>query len=342
MDTSRKGFIATVCFLDHRDDVGRTTVIVAPQWGANVIGFAYQQKDWAWPIPILEAVDPATIAMKPTSYGMPILAPTPGRVGRNQSGVFTYRGRRYNVKPARHGFLRNLLWAVAEQDETSVSCVVDVNPPVVPAEGEAFPFDFRAVYDVEVGPGALSCKLRLINTGQSTQPLNVGWHPYLHSTGPCTVRIPARSRWELDGEQEPTPTGEIREVAGPDDFRDGRSLGPNEHWDDVFTDLSSEEGHVSCWLEGDAAVLAKDGKQLTYRVRRGINMDTPSGRVRPLRNVQLFTPQGRQAISLEPLSAPPNALNLLAEGHERADVCEVEPGEEVVFELTVHVRVRSL
>ena len=61
------------------DDEGVTTAVVAPCWGANVLALSYQSREWAWPIPVLEAVDIASIAAKPTSYGVPILAPTPGR-----------------------------------------------------------------------------------------------------------------------------------------------------------------------------------------------------------------------------------------------------------------------
>lgn len=96
--------------LTNRHDTGVTSAVVAPEWGANVVGLTFQAHDWAGPIPILEAVDIATIAAKPTSYGVPILAPTPGRVGRNQNGRFRYQGKDYCISPTRHGFLRNLPW----------------------------------------------------------------------------------------------------------------------------------------------------------------------------------------------------------------------------------------
>jgi aldose 1-epimerase len=331
----------TCCYLLHNDEGGQTAAVVVPSWGANVIGLAFQAPDWIWPIPVLESVDIATVAMKWTSYGIPLLAPTPGKVGWNQSGMFTYHGHNYRISPSRHGFLRNLSWTVTAQSKNSVICALDVTPVDRGVEEEAFPFKFHTEYQVEVSGQALRCQLRLQNTSTIAQPINIGWHPYLHRSGPCTVYIPARSRWELDGEPEPTPTGKILEVTGNDDFRKGRLLGWGEHWDDVFTDLTSKEGVVSYWVEGDATIVKQDGQPASARVRRNIKASVGSAFDRPrvIRNVQLFTPPGRRAICLEPLSAPPNALNLLAQGHERADVWEIAPGEDVVSELVISVEV---
>src|SRR4051812_9289378 len=63
------------------EETGTTSAVVVPSWGANVLALALQHPDLTWPIQLLESVDLATIALKPTSYGVPLLAPTPGRVG---------------------------------------------------------------------------------------------------------------------------------------------------------------------------------------------------------------------------------------------------------------------
>ncbi len=86
------------CFpVRHVDVEGLTVAVVVPCFGAAVTAFSFQASTWAWPLPVIEAVDCASLLMRPTSYGMPILGPTPGRVGVNQGGRFGYRGKEYSI-----------------------------------------------------------------------------------------------------------------------------------------------------------------------------------------------------------------------------------------------------
>ena len=59
-----------------------------------------------------------------------------------------------------------------------------------------------------------------------------------------------------------------------------------------------------------------------------------------LRHIQLYTPPGRPAIAVEPFSSPPNALNLLAEGHEHVDVRELPPAAEASFHMALALSVQ--
>lgn len=328
--------------IESEDGEGTTTAAVAPSWGGSVIALCYQRRDWAWPLPVLEAADLASIWRSPTSYGMPLLAPTPGRVGRNQSGRFEYAGRGYDIRPTRHGLVRQLPWEVCSRSPTGVTCQVQVELPSRSGLS-LFPFQFRAEHSITVGPRRLDSRVRLVNTGDLVQPLNVGWHPYLHRSGPCTVRIPARGYWVLDDEPQPTPTGEIAPVLSERSFKDGRVLDEAEHWDDVLTDLDFEDGAALCWVEEDARMLTKRQELTPLRVRRIVAIpQITRGQAQRVANVQLYTPKGRGAIAIEPLSAPPNALNLLARGHRGIGVREVSPGESVDFEITVALEARDV
>ena len=79
--------------LVHRSENGVTRAVVAPAWGAAVVALSVQETDWSWPVPVLEAVDLATMAAKPTSYGIPLLAPVPGRTGRDHQADHQHRER---------------------------------------------------------------------------------------------------------------------------------------------------------------------------------------------------------------------------------------------------------
>ena len=325
--------------LTHEDEDGVTRAIVIPAWGSNVVTFSFQPRDLAWPIPIIEAVDLSAISMKPSSYGLPLLCPTPGRVGTNQNGEFNYQGEKFSISPTRHGFLRNIVWKVERAEEDAIECSVDVLPSHNTAATNPFIFQFRANYEVSVSQRTIVCRLTLQNTGEATQPLNAGWHPYLHRSGPCTVYLPAKRKWVLDRASEPTPTGEIREVDDDEAFYKERYVDSCEHWDDVFTDLKSSTGVVCCWTEETVPLLTRRDRYTPVRIRRKVefSIDPLSTSAFPMKHVQLYTPRGRNAICIEPLSSPPNALNILAQKHQQTDICELQQGERVTFELSVGV-----
>lgn len=327
-------FIDLVC----QDDSGLTRASIAPTWGANVIAISYQAAEWSYPAPILEPVDPSALSASPSSYGIPILAPTPGRVGKNQSGEFTYRGKNYRIKPTRHGFLRHKSWKIQQFDSDHLICRTSVDVTNSPESKDFFPFHFNATASFQVSPAKLTCRVTLENTAQYIQPLDLGWHPYFYQLGNHVVQIPAGLVWELDSEQEPTPTGKTQEVTGLYDFRSGRQIDSSEHWDHIFTglDLAGDEAH--CYLEEVFPVELNSGISKNVRIRKNLWVTTehPSGSVLPFNNIQLYTPAGRRAIALEPLSAPPDAINM--HSRQMTDcLSEVAPGEKVTFTLVLQI-----
>src|SRR5687768_6593911 len=154
--------------LTHAGDGGTTVAVVVPAWGANVIGFTFHPRDCLWPISFLETVDVASVAEKPTSYGSPVLAPTPGRVGADRAGHFVFDGREYEMAQPRHGFLRSLPWTVAQRTPSSITCAIDVVPS---ASLGTFPFSLHAEHRVEVRDGRLEAHLEIRSTGGSDQPV---------------------------------------------------------------------------------------------------------------------------------------------------------------------------
>jgi galactose mutarotase-like enzyme len=325
--------VVSAWHLLRREAGHAASAIVVPAWGANVVAGAVHHAELLWPTPLLESVDLATVALKPTSYGIPLLAPTPGGVGPNQSGVFQYKGQSYRIA-ARHGFLRQRAWNVAESSPDALSCQLDVDPSSAGPGG--FPFALKVRYDVQLLPNGLRLRIRFENVGDQTQPVDIGWHPYIYRGGACRVQIPAAERWELDREDEPTPTGTILTLGVSDDFRAARTIPVGEHWDETFTTLP-ESPALSCWTEESAPVLTKSGGTAMARVRRAVTFRTRAGEsgLLPLRHLQLYTPPSRGAICIEPLSAPPDAINLVARRHPRATVGELAPGAHAVYEMTL-------
>ena len=328
--------------LQFEDDTGLTCATIVPEWGANVIALSFRGSGWQWPVPILESVDFATVAMKPPSYGIPLLGPTPGRVGKNQNGEMDYRGNTIRVHPSRHGILRHLAWSVTERSEAALTCELDVEPVHTP--DMEHPFRFKARCEFELVHQALRCRVRLDNTDDEAQPLALGWHPYLHRGPGCTVvRIPARKMWALDDAAEPTPTGELEDASGLADFRAGRLLRSSEEWDQIFTSLSSEDGVAACVAESETDIWLPRGKSFPAITRRIVRFRTEASNDGPraIPNVQLYTPPGRQAICFEPLSVPPNAINLKARG-DIGDAGDIEAHDSSTFEIVVALDVHPL
>jgi aldose 1-epimerase len=338
MKYARRRMTATATPLHHLSHAGRTGVtsaVVVPAWGANVVAFAFHRADLLWPMSYLEPADLAAIAARPTSFGAPLLAPTPGRVGAAEPGLFRFDGAEYRMAHARHGFLRTLSWDVAARTESSIECVADVGPS---AALGTFPFAFRAEYSVSVGEGRLDCRLRLSSTSDRDQPISVGWHPYLYREPGARLRIPAGAFWALDASPEPVPTGERQPVAGDDDFRAGRTLRDDERWDHTFTALSADaDGRARSWLENETTAVARaTSDRVPIRVRRIVEAAASE-----LPNVQLYTTPGRPALAVEPFSSPPNALALLAAGRTDTNVRRLTPRGSLAFEMAMVIEVHD-
>lgn len=323
---------------------GRTSAIVVPGWGANVFSFAHHIPGQSTPIPIFEAVEMSRIAQRPGSYGMPLLAPFAGRVGRNQNGMFIYAGVQYRANPARHGFLRDSRWNVINAANDSISCSLEVRPGS-PAGESVFPFEFDANYSVSLSIQELKCVLTITSRAAYKQPLSVGWHPYLARNGRCEIHIPAGARWQLDREAEPTPTGELLRVSGRDDFRRGRALSEQEHWDDIFSDLTASGQETHAWSDEYCANETHVTGRSRTRIRRRVSVPAVGNSRRgviSMPEMQLYTPIGRAAICLEPLSAPPNNVNLGTVLSHRADSIDLLPGETRQFEIRVTLELQEI
>ena len=321
-------------FLGFECAEGRTHAVIAPEWGANVLSLTMWDSRLRWPLPLFESVDPSSIAMAPTSYGMPLLAPTPGRVGKDQSGAFRYRGKLYLVEPSRHGWARSIPWSVARRTSSSLTCVAELEAERKPG---LFPFRLRATHEVRIGHGVLASRVLLENIGEHQSPANVGWHPYLHRPDECIVQFPAASYWELSNDSEPTPTGRVLPVTPDLDFRSGRSL-QGDQWDHVFTNLGNG-AEIACSVRQRVICLTRQGASVRASIVREVLLDEPhEDRMQPIRNIQLYTPPGRRAVSLEPLSCPPDAINLLANGADRGHVVELKPGESASFAIRLHIQ----
>jgi aldose 1-epimerase len=292
-------------------DGARALAEIAPALGNNC--FAYQTER-----PVLEPISFVDFRRKPASYGIPLLFPFPNRL---RDGAFTFQGRRYQIDPPRHGFVRDRAWRVmgtgASQSEGAwIRSEIKAGDYAEEILAQfPFPFTLRATYWLK--EGGLRLQVLAENTGAREMPLGFGIHPYFRRPGRGTIQVPAAKRWELS---DSLPTGKLLDVEGPFDLQQPRDI-CGLLLDDIYTAVRADaSGVVRCYLN-DGANQTRTVVEFTEEQFAHIVIYTP--------------PAPRQAICIEPNTCPPDAFNLQDQGVD-ADVMVLKPGDRAAFEVRVY------
>jgi aldose 1-epimerase len=151
-----------------------------------------------------------------------------------------------------------------------------------------------------VGDEGLSVETRVVNIGEGVCPFASGQHPYVSPgegqiVDDCTLELRAGTRVLTDPQRQ-LPTG-VESVAGTDyDFGSARPIGALA-LDDAFIDLE-RSGDGRAWMrlgcpDGRTVELWADP---SYPVMQLYTADT------------LAPPRRRRGLAVEPMTAPPNAL----------------------------------
>lgn len=224
----------------------------------------------------------------PLSSGV-VLAPWPNRTA---DGAFVYAGQRYQLEltePARnnaiHGLVHNRLWTIAKHSQDGAVLKISLGT----GQGWPWPVEIEAEYLLK--DDGLHAHFRAFGTG----PFGWGWHTYLSPLGEEVDRavLTLGVDQELPLGERNLPVGERTSLSLP--------LGAGV----------PIAGHLldNCYYASSGpvrATVAVDG--------RGVAMECSDN----VRWFQVFTPDsawdmpypGRdRAIAIEPMTAPPNALN---------------------------------
>ena len=222
--------------------------------------------------------------------GLPVLAPWANRLGAR-----SYRSGRIHVDLAGlhlhedgkglpiHGTLgARHAWEItslrARGGRARLQARFDYDRPELLA---AFPFPHRLEATFEVDGRSLSVTTALTPMGRRSVPASFGYHPYFRlpagSRASWRLRLPRRAVLELD--ERGIPTG-----------RSSTATAENEPIGErFFDDLFELVGARTLAIEGAGRRLSVD-----YGAGYGF--------------AQVFTPPGRNAVCLEPMTAPTNAL----------------------------------
>jgi len=261
-------------------------------------------------VQLTEPVGPDVIA--PMGCGI-VLAPWPNRVrdavwhldGQPQQLDITEPPRRNAI----HGLLRNTAYRMLAQTPSSVT----LGALIAPQHGWPFLLDTSVHY--EVVPDGLTVTHAVQNLSPQRAPWAVGAHPYFRvgdvAIEQLTVTLTAEVRIELDERSNPAAQHPVDapDAGGPGDLRGGLALA-GLTLDSPYGQLANRGGRADiAWL------TAPDGSSTTLWADPAfgwIQAYTPGAFPRP-------TGPGL-AVALEPMTAPPDALN------SGTDLIWLEPG----------------
>jgi aldose 1-epimerase len=256
-----------------------------------------------------------------SSTGIPFLAPWADRLDEQ---AFYANGRRYafdmtlgNIRGANpiHGFLGSTdQWQIASvaADEASARVTSRLEFFRHPAWMKQFPFAHTIEMTHRLQDGVLEVSTRIENLSVDPMPVAVGFHPYFQLTDSLrdewTLSVAARTHWPLTSSK--MPTGETVPITAF--FRDPHNVKLKEvDLDDVFSDLVRDDA-------GRAVMTVKGHSQRLDVVLgpnyRAVVIYAPAPQ--PAKPGDA-APPSRNFISVEPVTAIINGLNLAHRGQYR-------------------------
>lgn len=224
-----------------------------------------------------------------TIYRGSKLSPFPNRI---PAGKYTFKGTSYQL-PVNEISLNNHLHALLhyrwfdvvaqEANEEYAKLVLNHD---YHGTYQGFPFPYSAQIEFRLNNEEVTIATSITNTSDEEMPLGDGWHPYFKFQSLDDVKFsmsPARRIFSLAG-------NENGDVHG---FESSTRLGDSK-LDDCFESMSPN-GKFRVYLEDEHS-----GTKLQ------VWQESEKGKYR---YIQVYTPDSRQEIAIEPVSCPPNAFN---------------------------------
>lgn len=249
-------------------------------------------------------------AMATAARGQPLL-PWPNRV---RDGRYCWDGVEHRLpltEPATnnalHGLVRWTNWTATHKTSASVTMQHVLRPQ------PGYPFALELTITYSLGSEGLTVTTRARNVGSGSAPYAGGQHPYLatpRQVDDCHLHLAAASYLPTD--ERGLPVGRLPTAGGPYDFRRPRRIG-DVGLDNAYTDLERDSEDKS-WVEltttsGDAIRLWVDSAYPYIQLFTADSVPEPQRR--------------RRSLGVEPMTAPPNALQ------DGVDVTRLDPGETV-------------
>ncbi|MBC7922082.1 MAG: hypothetical protein H7Z75_13455 [Ferruginibacter sp.] len=228
------------------------------------------------------------------SFRGTLLFPFPNRV---RDGRYAFDGQSYQLPVneidrghALHGHLYHAPFEVVAEgaSETGAFLILEYEAD---GKAEGYPFKYLLNLDFRLDEAGFSCKTVIQNLEERDIPVGIGYHPYFQlgdNADEWLLKLPVESQLEIDDRL--IPNGEERIPAR-------------------YQEFASLKGDV---LDNAYRVRPTEGEAITQLVNPGQNVTlTVWQRTGPgqFNYLQVFTPESRRSIALEPMTGAPDAFN---------------------------------
>lgn len=226
-----------------------------------------------------------------SAYKSHFLLPFPNRL---KNGQYTFDGKTYQfpVNDTRlghslHGFLDAIPMQIITSNNDDNSAVLKLRGGFHGVDYYPFPFEISTLITLQ--HSELTVLIKIKNTGNSRMPFAFGWHPYfkLNKTtiDNLKMQLPDSKLVELD--ERMMPTGKTTPFTT---FTEPTIIGENS-FDNCFTIMDKKAKRAVITLQSEANTLQvwQETTALPY--------------------FQIYTPEHRQSIAIEPMTCNIDAFN---------------------------------
>lgn len=240
---------------------------------------------------------------------------------RIPNAEYTFAAKHYKLPvncpedgSAIHGLIYNRTMDVIREEQSADSARLVLATAFGAHEFQGYPFALTFEVEYLLQPGTLTLKFRISNDGENEAPIALGWHPYFQlgtaSVDEHELCLPAKGYVEVD--EALLPTGNIPSCDGSDlDFAQFKPIGKLE-LDHAFEHSGSAEAFFR--LGSKQLKMSQDPEFFPY--------------------FQLYIPETRRSLALEPVSGatdsfnrPALGLKTLVSGAEIRTWCKIELSE---------------
>lgn len=217
-------------------------------------------------------------------YNSAILFPFPNRIS---NGTYTFKNTNYNLKINEtalnnrlHGFVFNKSFTINETFTSKESAKIIFNYKYN-GSTEGFPFPYNLELTYTFTKNKVSLDFEVLNEGKSAFPFGIGWHPYFNAPnlGDSTLDFEAKNQYLVNKNMIPTEKTPLK-------FKTPLLI------KDTFLD--------DCFITEKSNTSLKTD---TYNVNINFTSKKPNS------FLQVYTPETRDSIAIEPMTCAPNCFN---------------------------------
>ena len=264
-------------------------VRILPQAGFNLYYWTFEGKE------IL--MEPVDIRKYGSSYGIPILFPTPNRI---KNGTYIWQGREYHMdkrgqRVLLHGLVKDEPFTVTKLEayEDSAVCEAEIAIKEGNALYEGYPFACTLTVRYTLDAAGLHMAASVHNDDEKELPFGFAVHPYFSKRGDANkvfLTVPCKRVYEAD--ENLIPSGRILPVDEAKTIWDGYHSVESLYLDNVFRGMTADKESK---VQYEDVVVHISGSDC-------------------FRNAVVFTPHDRPGFCIEPQTNATNCINMHAQG----------------------------